>query len=128
MTRDTVITLRKTRRLLHDSDKWNKFHSSIGIAKSPCHYGSVDACSWCLSGAIQRVCLDNGYGLTRRENATQALLENIPLHLNKKIRLGIERVSVTRVNDLPTTKYKDIIGWIDHAIKEIQIEIGSKSN
>ena len=114
--RNIVRILKKVRRLLNSKDRWNKGHPALDKEKHPCPYDSPYAYSWCLSGAIQRVCLDDNYGAYAAVNTRYALSENIPVSFREGKLKGLKRVSVVLANDLPATTYEDIMEWIDHVI------------
>lgn len=128
-----LYNLKALRIFLSDKNRWCCYTTA---RDRDCRtVGALDtqAVSWCLSGAISRVsvCDTSPKSQNSREKtrASKDMHDNLIKHRPGRIK-ALEKLyginAIVDINDFWHTEHHHILEWIDHTIKEIQIE--SKSN
>ena len=98
-----VGILRQIKRLLSDRDKWLKNSQAKNDKGRVVEPNSPDACSWCLVGALRKVCGSD-------------------FHTYNVVYLALaqrtDKALLTSFNDSTDTTYNDIINFINHTIND----------
>lgn len=87
---------------------WNKDSSARCGNGKPVQFDSVNAKSYCLAGAIAKVCKE--FYLYEWAKAYSDVIQYLTKKLNR---------SVFKFNDDPNTKYSDVISFINQAKEEL---------
>lgn len=98
--KSSLEALRQLKNLLVSPEAWTQHTSARDKAGAPVRSASIEACSWCLIGTLQKV-------------TTTVIRHDDPYKL-----FGLK--NLTEWNDMPGRTYQEVIDLLDSRIDELE--------
>lgn len=116
-SKEIVTVLKRVRERLSKPEAWTQKASARNSAGWVVGVFAEDACSWCLSGAIER---ETGFaGSLDLETPTRVRLNAfiMPGYGVTGIAQSYGVTGIAQINDAPHRKHEHILKWLDTVIE-----------
>lgn len=101
--------------IISDPEKWGKGGLAIDDAGMPVDWRSRNACRWCAIGAVYK-------SIGRDPMAFEGIIWGIK-YLSLALSDSDEKMTISRFNDLESTKQEDVIALFQRALALIDEDI-----